>query len=170
MGIRTGYETGMGQGPPAGYNPQPAVTANVLFSPDSPLGERFSARLNILPGMAYLVSAYNLPADRKIFLNQISTGTLPGREKAEGWTPNRGQDFFMQRFLLGGADRWTLSERQPQILLLVPGRYRFELEDEDMLGEDLQVEFYAWELAKTPVYDNYHCCDLSASEPDDSGP
>ena len=170
MGIRTGYETGKGQGPSAGFRPQPGVTANILFSPDSPAGERFSARVDILPGNAYLVSAYNLPPDRRVFLNQISTGTLPGREKADGWTPNRGQDFFMQRFRLGGERRWTLSESQPQILLLVPGRYRFELEDEDMLGDSLQVEFYSWPLAQTPVYDNYHCCDPPVSEPDDHGP
>ena len=83
MGIRTGYETGKGQGPSAGFRPQPGVTANILFSPDSPAGERFSARVDILPGNAYLVSAYNLPSDRRVFLNQISTGTLPGREKAD---------------------------------------------------------------------------------------
>ena len=41
---------------------------------------------------------------------------------------------------LGGAERWIMSAERPQMLINLPGVYRFELEDEDMLGGDLHLE------------------------------
>lgn len=128
----------------------PATTAMVLFSPETPPGTVLSPRLTVIPGVAYLISAYNLPSDRKIYLNQVSTGTI-----ASGICSgrNRDQDFFIQRFVLGGEERWTMDAERPQLLLAAPGRYRLELENEDMLGAELQVEYTSWPLKDTSTAD-----------------
>jgi hypothetical protein len=133
----------------------PRATEKALFTPETPAGEIYSHRVTIVPGEAILVTGYNLPPERSIYLNRVSVGSYaaprgePCDYRAQGRAPREGVDLFTGRMVLGDPEAWVLSREKPQMILPIPGRYRFELEDEDMLGGDMQVDYIKWQLADT---------------------
>lgn len=153
--IQFGYETGDNPGAPANIPELPRALEKILFSPETPAGEIFSPRVTVSPGEAILVTGYNLPEDRSIYLNRVSVGSYavphgePCDYRTQSARPRDGVDLFTGRMVLGKPEAWILSTGRPQMILPVPGRYRFELEDEDMLGGDMQVDYIKWELTDT---------------------
>ena len=114
-----------------------------LFHSLSPLGETLSRRVSVRPGKVFLFQAFALPPDRRIFVNIVSFGVLDGR---------RGADLYIQRMTLGGAESWELTFEKPQMLITLPGVYRFELESADMLGGDMRLEYFSWDVPQPPVF------------------
>jgi hypothetical protein len=96
-----------------------------------------SRLITVSPGKVFFFRAFNIPADRSISFQAVSLGVgeLPG---------GGGRDLYIQPMTLGGADKWTLTPGNPQLLLRLPGVYRLLLSNEDMLGE-LWVEYLIWD-------------------------
>jgi hypothetical protein len=116
-----------------------------LFTPDSPTDRLYSSQLSIGPNKNYMFRAHGVPEGRRIFLEMVSKAFL---EK------DSPMDLFYQTMTLGGAEQWVMSRERSQMLVTLPGVYRFRLENEDMLGGDMQLEYYFWDgpPAVFPVY------------------
>ena len=133
--VNTGWQTEDFTRVPRG----PGTPFQYVFTPDSPPDRLFSGRVMLPEGRMYLFRAFNVPAGRSIFMNWVTPeygGAGPFLD-----APIHGRDMYVQRMTLGGADNWILSAERPQMLVNLPGVYRFELEDYDMLGQDLCLEY-----------------------------
>ena len=120
----------------------PGVTFKYVFGPDSPPGQIFSRRVLLTENRLYFFRAHNVPDGRSIFLNWVSlehSEPLDGCQTPDALPP--GRDVYIQRMTLGDPDRWILTAERPQMMINLPGVYRFELSDEDMLGGDLCLEY-----------------------------
>jgi hypothetical protein len=136
-------------------NELPRSTRLFLFTPESPSEQTLSPKLSIAPGDVVFITAYNMPEDRKIYIRQVTIATYnpPSSQECCGnaalpWRD--GIDVHYVRMSLGGVDKWVFTSDNPQKIISLPGTYRLELEDEDMLGQSLQVEYYKWPLTQTP--------------------
>jgi hypothetical protein len=142
MNIITGHETGRF---PACADGHPVrgreLGRNLVFHPDSRLDEPYSRRVPIHPGTASLFTVHGLPPDRRVFTHQV----VVGRDSLSA------ADFFRVRMRLGGEDPWVFTRERPQKIITLPGTYRFELEDMDLLGEDFAMEYVTWNLSECPV-------------------
>jgi hypothetical protein len=140
--VSTGYSVGE----PVRWPSGPRTVHSYVFTPDSPLGQVYSHRVVLVEEMLYLFRVYNIPDGRSIYMNLVSqenAGPPPGGGCLPGEYPTAGGDLYLARMTLGGADKWIISAQRPQMLVNLPGVYRFELEDEDMLGADLCLEYSA---------------------------
>jgi hypothetical protein len=139
--IVTGFELGVGQPghvvAPRGSEFQRAV----LFSPESRPDQKFSRRVEILPGMAALFTCHNLPPNRVVYTNQVVVGLASGQ----------GTDFYRIRMKIIDPEKWVFTRDAPQKIVSLPGVYRFELDAVDVLGEDFLMEYMTWRLADRPV-------------------
>jgi hypothetical protein len=116
----------------------------VLFGPESPADQLYSDYVFVTLGQRIMLQAFHLPAGKAVFTNMVSTGT--GRS---GGLP---MDLYIQRMTLGGADKWIMREDNPQMIISLPGVYRFELEDESILGQDFRLDYCSW-MSDPPVPD-----------------
>jgi hypothetical protein len=142
MHIQTGFESGHPghmHGPPPG---QHGVTHAILFHPGSRLDEPFSRRVIVPPGTAALFTAHHLPSNRRVFVNQVTVGRDSGSAAA---------DMLRIRMRLGGAERWVFTALRPQKIITLPGYYRMELEDQDMIDDEFTMEYVSWNLSDCPV-------------------
>lgn len=122
-----------------------------LFTPDTPFDQQYSDRVDVRAGRVFLFQAYNLPPDRRIFACSVSPGILRGT--AQSYAGGRpGFDAYMRRMDLGGEEAWTIDEGHTRLLVSLPGVYRFELEDLDMLGSELRLEYLCWEASPAPFF------------------
>jgi hypothetical protein len=134
MSVSTGYE--------AYEKREKYLAGQILFSPESRLGQIYSRRVIINPGQAALFSVFNLPPDRKIFTNYAIVGL-----GSEGTAEN----FYQARVTLGNPDDWVFTTEKFQKVITLPGHFQFELDGEDLLGEYLYMTFITWQLSDTPV-------------------
>jgi hypothetical protein len=106
-----------------------------IFWPQSPVDQIFSRRVVLTEGWLYLFQLHGVEPDRRVFMNRVTV------ERDEDLF--FGRDVHVQRMTLGDPERWILAIRRPQMLVNLPGVYRFELENADMLGGDLTLEYSA---------------------------
>lgn len=132
--VITGWQTEDFSRAPSG----PGTPHHYLFTPDSPLDQIYSRRVTLSDGLLYLFRAYNLPVDRRIYMNLVSAEHAGSKADGE---PLFGRDLYIQRMTLGGPEKWILTSDSPQMLVNLSGVYRFELENLDMLGADLCLEY-----------------------------
>lgn len=135
--------------PSSGQFVTPRSSANVLFSSMPPFDNAKSELIHINFGQLLIVDAYQMPADKKIFLNRLIIGnrgvrpTLqkPGIDRDPAALNLSGTLMFWKRMDLNGADQWELSATKNMLFLTIPGVYQFELEDSSMV-DDIYVEFF----------------------------
>ncbi|MDR1872027.1 MAG: hypothetical protein LBS60_08970 [Deltaproteobacteria bacterium] len=123
----------------------------VLFSPDSPLEQVYSDYVIITSGKACMLQAHNLPDNRKVFTNIITSQIMPLASHCNAASSTfftNVADIYIQRMTLSGADNWILTADNPQMLITLPGVYRFEIEDTDMLGGDFRLDYYMWNIER----------------------
>jgi hypothetical protein len=116
----------------------------VVFSPSSPSGQIYSQKIAISFGELFLFRAFNIPEDRAIYFNGVSVSTSMPTSGGACCPPVgflSGPDLYIQRMTVGGPDKWVLTDLLPQVLVNLPGQYRLELSNEDMVGTDLYVEY-----------------------------
>ena len=104
-----------------------------VFGPRSPLDQIFSRRIVLPEGFLHFFRVHNIEPGRRVFMNLVTVAT-----DADFMC---GIDTHVQRMTLGDPERWILSLQRPQMLVNLPGIYRFELENPDMLGADLVLEY-----------------------------
>jgi hypothetical protein len=144
--IVTGYELDVGSA---------SGEFEALFSPDTPLGQLYSPRVEIKPGKVFKFIAFNLPEDGEIRMLTVSPGSLESQSHRHCmYNPDfiPGVDLYYQRMTLTGEANWTLTADNPQMLVSLPGLYRFKLKSETMLGGDLRLEFYSWDVRHPPFF------------------
>ena len=119
-----------------------------VFSPDRPPASRFSRPVVLAEGRLHLFRAYGLEAGERIFVNAVSRGSLaPPWERSGSDPPDSGVDLYVQRMTLGGAANWEFSAERPQLLINLPGLYRFELEFDEMRNSGICLEYLAVSVA-----------------------
>jgi hypothetical protein len=133
-----GYESGTAK-----------LTRRPLFTRDTPIDQIFSDWVEVDIGSALLFTAYNLPEEGEIFFNWVSKGSYDSVNHGHNcgqpqFVGRPAADLFRIRMTLGGADHWKLTGLQPQRLVTLPGVYRLELGSEDLLGQELHVEYNKW--------------------------
>jgi hypothetical protein len=114
-----------------------------VFTPDSPPGQVLSRRIVLPEGHLHLFRAYNMPPGRSIWMNIVSQEFATPLSGQLLDSPLPGRDLYMARMVLGGADKWVLTETRTQMLVNLPGVFRFELENADMLDDELCLEYSA---------------------------
>jgi len=176
MGINTGGWFG---GDPCGPAPEQRIQntpgKEILFSPNTPPGTIYSHVFTVGPGQVVLIDAYNMPDFSWVRVNRVAVsnyapividGPCPPCNMLKR-DPD-GQITFEAPMTLGCEPCWRLFrnsdiDQQLQLMFMVPGMYRLELKDTDMLG-DLEVEMQRWVMANTPsIPHNYNaglgdCC------------
>jgi hypothetical protein len=119
-----------------------------LFTPETPYGALYSARVDIRQGKVFLFHGHNVPEGRSIYMCSVSPGSFrPGPHD-----PPLGADVYIARMDLGGAGSWAIDAAHPRLLVSLPGMYRFELEDPDMLGGDMRLEYRSWDVPWPPFF------------------
>lgn len=108
-----------------------AIPARYIFWPRSPVDQIFSRRVILTEGWTYLFQLHG--ADGRVFMNRV---TVESDDDLFS-----GRDVHVQRMTLGDPEDWILSPERPQMMVNLPGVYRFELERPDMLGGDLTLEY-----------------------------
>lgn len=135
----------------AGQVRRNSLNSKALFDSLSPLDQLYSDYLMISADKAVFVQAHYLPDNRRIYVNMVSSVNVPGGPRPD-CAPNElfgsTMDLYIRRMTLGGADNWILNADNPQMIITLPGVYRLELEDLDMLGHDLRVDYYAWDIGR----------------------
>jgi hypothetical protein len=121
-----------------------------LFTPDSPLGQIFSDRVEVRPGKVFMFRAHDLPEDRSVYACSVSPLVLRHPwPRPLSWP---AVDGYLARMTLGGADAWTLDAGHPLLLVSLPGLYRFELEDPDVLDGPFRLEYAFWGADPAPFF------------------
>ncbi|MDR1079455.1 MAG: hypothetical protein LBQ79_00450 [Deltaproteobacteria bacterium] len=140
MAVVTGYEE---CGPPPSAVRPREFNRDIVFSQESDRSQAFSRRVVVTPGTAVMLTAHGLPEGRRIFTWLVLVGRAGG---------TAGSDMYKSRMSLGGAHKWIFTRACPQKIITLPGTYRFELEETDILdGENFLMEFMTWRLEDTPV-------------------
>lgn len=136
-----------------------------LFHQLSRLGEVFSPPLRLKPGEAAFIDVYNLPEGGEIYTNRIIIGSFAvpcGGTCPPPLKSTQGDNIIMaeKRMTLGNPDAWIFYNRpsagegerklQVQMVITLPGDYRFELSDEGLLGQDMILEYRKFDLDKVP--------------------
>jgi hypothetical protein len=150
--IDTGFE--LGQEGPVQIS---GTTWHPLFTEQSPLGQVWSPRVEIRPGKVYMFQGHNIPEDRKIFVNMVTPLVVGRSRRKDGSLAEQVSDAYWSRVTLGGAETWTMDRDHGLLLISLPGVYRFELEDEDMLPKDelgkaLRLEYQYWDAQPLPFF------------------
>jgi hypothetical protein len=102
----------------------------------------------VSPGFAALVTAYNLPAGGTVSVEAVVTTDY--RAARQGRVDG-AQDVRSFRPTIGGAENWELDESHPQMIIALPGSYRFFLSDPELLVDSgLVVDARALELKLLP--------------------
>ena len=158
--IETGYDLQQGAVTDTSTCMEDSPGRGILFSPKTPVGTIYSAPVWLDNGRSMLVEAYNMPADKHIFVNRVVLSANCPSAKSVGCNcdplmmqqayGSPGGIMFRARMKLGNSFDWKLTAEKPQLLIAVPGcYYEFELEDPDMLG-DLEVEYKFIDATKLP--------------------
>lgn len=141
-----------------------------LFTPETPMGTRFSKRFLVPPGQSVLVEAYNLQDDMPIWVNRLiimsqnhNTGTMCPPCGISPLSPDEAQAFRSRLTMGMGEQTWSLinysGANRPysrlQILIQLPGWYDLELSNTNMLGT-LQVYYSMWDNSLTPNLPVYY--------------
>ena len=158
--IETGYDLQQGAVTDTSTCIEESPGRGILFSPKTPVGTIYSAPIWLDYGRAMLVEAYNMPADKHIFVNRVVLSANCPTDRSAGCNcdplmmqqayASPGVITFRARMKLGNSFDWKLTAEKPQLLIAVPGcYYEFELEDPDMLG-DLEVEYKFIDATKLP--------------------
>lgn len=158
--IETGYDLQQGAVTDTSTCIEESPGRGILFSPKTPVGTIYSAPIWLDNGRAMLVEAYNMPADKHIFVNRVVLSASCPTDRSVGCNcdplmmqqayGSPGVITFRARMKLGNSFDWKLTAEKPQLLIAVPGcYYEFELEDPDMLG-DLEVEYKFIDATKLP--------------------
>lgn len=172
-GVCTGYVKARSSCEPVNKALVASPGKTILFSPESPTDQKYSAAFTVTPGSAVLLEAYNLPVQQNIYVNRIvkSTAAFPVGDACDpcSLTGAYGVDgviVFRERMTLGnGWKSWVLRREYDipglaggtpsnaqsilQLMVVVPGTYELELEDVSMLG-DLEVEYSVWPVNSMP--------------------
>lgn len=158
--IETGYDLQQGAVTDTSTCIEESPGRGILFSPKTPVGTIYSAPIWLDYGRAMLVEAYNMPADKHIFVNRVVLSASCPTDRSVGCNcdplmmqqayGSPGVITFRARMKLGNSFDWKLTAEKPQLFIAVPGcYYEFELEDPDMLG-DLEVEYKFIDATKLP--------------------
>ena len=158
--IETGYDLQQGAVTDTSTCIEESPGRGILFSPKTPVGTIYSAPIWLDNGRAMLVEAYNMPADKHIFVNRVVLSASCPTDRSVGCNcdplmmqqayGSPGVITFRARMKLGNSFDWKLTAEKPQLFIAVPGcYYEFELEDPDMLG-DLEVEYKFIDATKLP--------------------
>lgn len=126
----------------------PKTGAIEIFTPRTPLDQTLSYPIWVLSGEVVVIDAYEMPANRSIFVNNVSVASyqpLSG-DNTNGyqmmfWQGRGPVILFHKRMDLGNPEYWKLTDTRTQLLIAIPGTYQLELESEDMLGSTLQVQY-----------------------------
>jgi hypothetical protein len=109
--------------------------------------EDISKIYSIQHGEALLVSAFNMPEEGEIFVEMVITSVPDwGRRAAPHMV-----EVISAKPTIGEPDNWVIDETHLQLLIQLPGSYRFILNDESMVVEtDLLVMGQYLQQAKLP--------------------
>ena len=121
----------------------PLPKHNYVFSPDSSIQSRYSRPIILGEGSLYLFKAYGLGDEDRIYVNSVSRGSPRSYDRVMLEGPDPGVDLYVQRMTLGGEASWVFSPARPQLLVNLPGLYRFELGDDSMIGSNICLEYLA---------------------------
>jgi hypothetical protein len=120
------------------------------------MGRTFSDRVPLAPGEIMILTDHNLPEGFSVRACMAVTATescgpsrFPGNEY--GGAPG-GVDLYVDPVALGGPGDWTITPERPQMVVSLPGIYRFELSDQEALGRDFLLELYRapWPAGSRP--------------------
>lgn len=135
--------------PSSGQFATPRSSARVLFSSTPPFDSAKSEFIHVTYGTLLIVDAYQMPADKKIFLNRLVIGNRgirpmpqkPGIDRDPDSLHLSGTLMFWKRMDLNGSEQWEMSATKNMLFMTIPGVYQFELEDPSMV-EDIYVEYF----------------------------
>ena len=143
MSVDTGHYWGGPKGPS-----MPSLGGRiVLFDSDDIISREVSDVYPVSPGMAALVTAYNLPTEGSIHVEAVVVNDY--RKPSVGFAPPT--DVRRVRPTIGGPDNWVIDADHPQLLIALPGTYRFVLSDPDLLEDTgLVVDAMPLDLTRLP--------------------
>jgi hypothetical protein len=145
MSVSTGYympdPRGGGAVPPGGR-----IT---VFDAHAPGREPISLPYTVREDMALLLTAFNMPAGGQMH-TELAILSVP--EPGPGRPFPGYVDIRAMRPSIGGADNWVIDGDHPQMLIALPGTYRFVLSDPCLLEEtELAVEAVPLRLSALPA-------------------
>lgn len=152
MSVTTGYELEYGPR----ERPIGPVGRQILFNADEHSSEAVSAMVIIASGSAGLFTVYNMPDGKTISTLMVSIGTFGGPRVPSACAPLRVGHLPVDQYSIKptilGAASWVLTSDNPQMIITLPGSYRFALEDTDMLLDTgLFMEMLPLRLDQLPV-------------------